>query len=287
VPELPDVELFRRILEEHGLGRPVAGVEVADPRILEDVEPDRFVAELTGDRFLATRRHGKNLFAARAKGGHLHMHFGMTGTLEWFADEPPAYTRVLWRFREPPHLAYVNVRMLGHVSLVDDVEGYLAAKGIGPDALDPALDFETFSAALGSGRRSVKAALLDQSVVAGIGNVYADEILFQAGLRPDVPVSALDDGWRRRLWRAVREVLETAVRCGAAAERYTERLPDTWLTRVRGRDAACPKCGTPLQTVKTGGRTGYFCPRCQVDPRREEAAGRARRAAIRPARGRL
>lgn len=267
MPELPDVELFRRIFERHGLGRPVAGVEVADARILEDVGPDRFVAELTGDRFRATRRHGKNLFVARARGGHLLMHFGMTGALEWFGEEPPAYTRVLWRFRGPPHLAYVNVRMLGHVSLVDDVDAYLAAKGIGPDALDPALDFEAFSAALGSGRRSVKAALMDQSVVAGIGNVYSDEILFQAGLRPDVPVSALDEGWRRRLWRAVREVLETAVRCGAAAERYTERLPETYLTRVRGRGATCPKCGTPLATLKINARTGYYCPRCQVDPR--------------------
>ncbi len=273
MPELPDVELFRRIFEEHGLGRPVAGVEVADPRILEDVEPHRFIAELTGDRFRATRRHGKNLFAARAKGGHLHMHFGMTGALEWFADEPPPYTRVLWRFREPPHLAYVNVRMLGGVGLVDDIEAFLAERRIGPDALDPALDFEAFSAALGSGRRPVKAALVDQGVVAGIGNVYADEILFQAGLRPEVPVSALDEDWRRRLFAAMREVLAEAVRRGAAAERFTERLPETWLTRVRGPGAACPRCGTPLATVKMSARTGYYCPRCQVDPRREEAAG--------------
>lgn len=267
MPELPDVELFRRLLEAHGLGRRLAGVEVRDARILEEVEADQFAAELTGDRFTGTRRHGKNLFIARERGGHLLMHFGLTGELAWFDRDPPAYTRVLYRFAAPPHLAYVNVRMLGHITLVEDIDAWLAAKGIGPDALDPALDPETFAAALGSGRRSIKAALMDQSVVAGIGNIYADEILFQAGLRPDVPVAALDAHWRRQLWRAMREVLETAVRCGAAAERYTGRLPPTYLTRVRGRGAACPKCGAPLATLRMGARTGYYCLRCQVDPR--------------------
>lgn len=273
MPELPDVELFRRLFERHGLGRPVATVEVTDVRILADVDPDRFVAELTGDRFRGTRRHGKNLFVARARGGHLLVHFGMTGALEWFDAAPPSYARVIYRFAAPPHLAYVNVRMLGHVTLVGDVDAYLRTKGIGPDALDPALDFPTFSAALGNGRRAVKAALMDQSVVAGIGNVYSDEILFQAGLRPDVPVSALDEDWRRRLWRAMREVLETAVRCGAAAERDTDRLPEGYLTRVRGRGASCPRCGAPLAIVRMSGRTGYYCPRCQIDPRRAGDSG--------------
>lgn len=267
MPELPDVEGFRRSFEAFGLRRLVVRAEVADARILEDIDAARFTRELTGDRFLATQRHGKHLFVARAKGGHLHLHFGLTGALEWFEAVPPAHSRVLWHFDAPPHLAYVNVRMLGGVGLVDDIAAFLLDHQLGPDALDPTLDSETFAARLGSGRRPVKAALMDQSVVAGIGNIFADEILFQAGLRPDVAVSALDGAWRHRLFAAMREVLATAVRCGAAAERFHERLPESWLMRVRGRNAACPRCGTPLATLRMGGRSGYFCARCQIDPR--------------------
>ncbi len=267
MPELPDVEIFRRTLERYGLGRRIAEVAVGDARILEGVDPAGFASALQGDLLLETRRHGKNLFARRAKGGHLLMHFGMTGDLQPFESTPPAYARVVYRFDSPPHLAYVNVRMLGHIALVADVESYLRERQIGPDALDPALTPEWFAQALGRGRRSIKAALMDQSLIAGLGNIYADEVLFQAGLRPDVPVSALDRPLREKLFRTIREVLATAVRCGAAAERYVEKLPPDYLTPHRGRGGACPKCGVPLATVSIAGRRSYFCPSCQRDPR--------------------
>ncbi len=267
MPELPDVEIFRRVLERHGLDRIVTAVEVSDPRIVADVGPAALARALAGDRLVATRRHGKNLFAARGRGGHLWMHFGMTGSLEPFREEPPAHARVLFRFAQGPHLAFVDQRRLGRVGLVEDIGAWLQAQGIGPDALDPSLTAGWFAAALGDGRRSVKAALMDQGLVAGIGNVYADEILFQAGLRPDVPVSALDGSWRERLFGVMREVLRTAVDRGAAAERYVERLPDDYLTKRREKGAHCPRCGTPLETLRIGGRTSYFCPRCQIDPR--------------------
>ena len=268
MPELPDVEIFRRVLERHGLRRVVTAVEVLDPGLVVNSTPVALARALAGDRLTGTRRHGKNLFAARGRGGHLWMHFGMTGSLEPFREEPPAHARLLFRFERGPHLAYVNVRRLGHVGLVEDIEAWLAAEGIGPDALDPALTAAWFAEALGRGRRSIKAALMDQGLVAGIGNVYADEILFQAGLRPEVPVAALDEGWRERLFATMREVLRTAVDCGAAAERYVERLPDGYLTRRREKGAPCPRCATPLETARIGGRTSVFCPRCQIDPRR-------------------
>ncbi len=267
MPELPDVEIYRRVLERHGLNRTIAAVEVLDAGILVDVTPADFARALAGDRLTTTRRHGKNLFARRGRGGHLWMHFGMTGALEPFREEAPAYARILYRFEQGPHLAYVNVRRLGHVGLVEDVEAWLEAEGIGPDALDPALTAEWFAEALGRGRRSIKVALMDQALIAGIGNIYADEILFQAGLRPDVPVSALDEGWRERLFAVMREVLQTAVDCGAAAERYVERLPDDYLTKRREKGAHCPRYDTPLETLRIGGRTSFYCPRCQIDPR--------------------
>ncbi len=274
MPELPDVAVFARILEQHGLARPIAAVAVHDARILADITPEEFTAALQGDRLQQVRRHGKHLFAARARGGFLHFHFGMTGALEPFEASEPPYSRLVLRFPEPCHLAYVNVRMLGEVGLVEDVAAFLEAHGIGPDALDPTLTPAWFAEALGRSRRSIKAALMDQGLIAGLGNVYADEVLFQAGLRPDVPVAALDRSWRARLFAILRSVLAEAVRRGAASERFTERLPEDWLTRVRGRkDARCPRCGTALATLRIGGRTSWYCPRCQQDPRQEKAAG--------------
>ncbi len=267
MPELPDVEIFRRLLEEHGLSRVLSEVEVLDPRILRDTDPQTFRGALEGDRLIAARRHGKNLLAERSRGGHLLIHFGMTGRLETYVGEPPAHSRILFRFERPPHLSYVNVRRLGHVQLIEDLDAWRESEGLGPDALDPGLTAEWFVRALDGGRRSIKAALMDQTLIAGIGNIYSDEILFQAGLRPDVPVAALDEGWRRRLFATMREVLRTAVECGAAAERYVERLPEGYLTKRRGRGACCPRCGAPLETVRIGGRTSFFCPHCQVDPR--------------------
>lgn len=266
MPELPDVEIFRRHLEDTSLGRRIDDVEVLDSRILEGVSPKVFAQRLRGQAFVGTRRHGKHLLVALDGKAWLTLHFGMTGSLRHFAklDDQPRHCRVRFDFTEDGHLGYVNVRMLGHVGLAEDPKAFLLAEGLGTDALDPAFDLAAFKAlARAKARSKVKALLMDQSAIAGIGNIYSDEILFQCGLHPDMKVGALDDDAKRRLFEAIKKVLETAVEAGAGAEIDVGRLPKGFLLPRRSEEAVCPRCGTAITRIKVSGRHAYICPNCQ------------------------
>jgi formamidopyrimidine-DNA glycosylase len=265
MPELPDVELYKRYLDEHALRQTMERVRVNDARILGDLPAPAFVARLTGNRFENTRRHGKHLLVRLHRDGWLTLHFGMTGNLVYFQDEAedPPYDRVRFDFAGGRHLAYVNRRMLGRVGLADDADAFIAAEGLGPDAVDPAFDLEAFTRAIEGRRRDVKSVLMDQALIAGIGNIYADEILFQARLHPKTPATSLEEGQRVELFRQIKQVLTRAIDSGAGAEEFLERLPDHFLLPQRKQGGKCPRCGSPIATLKAAGRTSYYCPRCQ------------------------
>jgi formamidopyrimidine-DNA glycosylase len=201
-----------------------------------------------------------------ARDGWLTLHFGMTGDLRYV--EPPdaavPYDRVRLTFAGGS-LVYVNRRMLGRVGLADDADAFIAAQALGPDALDPAFDLAALAAAL-DGRRDVKAVLMDQEVVAGIGNLYADEILFQARLHPKTPGRSLSKARRKALLDKIKEVLQTAIDCGAGAEQLLDCLPRSYLLPQRQDGGVCPRCGSNLLTLKAAGRTSFHCPRCQPAP---------------------
>jgi formamidopyrimidine-DNA glycosylase len=268
MPELPDVELYKRYLDEHALRQTIERVVVNDARILGDLPATALVARLSGNRFEDSRRHGKHLLVRLKKDGWLTLHFGMTGNLVYFRDEAedPPYDRVRFDFTGGHHLAYVNRRILGRVGLADDADAFIAAEGLGPDALDPAFDVEAFTGAIEGRRRDVKSVLMDQTLMAGIGNIYADEILFLARLHPKTPVTSFDGRQRTELFRHIKAVLETAIECGAGAEQFPERLPGHVLLPHRKKGGKCPRCGRPLATLEAAGRTSYYCPRCQPAP---------------------
>lgn len=268
MPELPDVELYKRHFEATCRGRTIRTVAVNDARILSAVSAAELGRRLAGVRIGKARRHGKHLFVAAGRETWLAIHFGMNGALEHFGPnaEEPAYDRVRFDFADGHHLAYVNPRLFGHLGLVADVEAFIAAEGLGPDALDRDFDFAQFDAAIGGSRREVKSVLMDQAVVAGIGNIYSDEILFQTRLHPGSRADRLDASARRRLFDTMKAVLETAIESGAGAERLVERLPKTFLIPQRRKGGRCPNCGGPVAAAKFAGRTGYFCPRCQPQP---------------------
>src|SRR5918994_241173 len=255
MPELPDVELYKRYLDECALRRTIERVVVNDARILGALPSDAFVSRLTGNRFEESRRHGKHLLVRLRKDGWLTLHFGMTGNLLYFredADDPP-YDRVRFDFAGGHHLAYVNRRMLGRVGLADDANACIQDEELGPDALDPAFDLRAFAQAIEGRRRDVKSVLMDQALIAGIGNIYADEILFQARLHPQKPVTSLDDRERTALFRQIQQVLETAIDRGAGAEQFLERLPDDYLLPHRDKGGKCPRCGGPIATLRVAG----------------------------------
>jgi formamidopyrimidine-DNA glycosylase len=265
MPELPDVEAYRRILARNGLKKRIAAVVVDNARILGKLSAARFRARLEGRRLLETRRHGKHLLARIEEDGWLTLHFGMTGRLDAFArlEAAPRFLRIRFDFAGNGHLAYVNKRMLGRVGLAEDADAFIASEALGPDVLDRRFDLAAFEAALAGSRRDIKSALMDQGAMAGIGNIYADEILFHAGIRPMARADRLSPAQLKRLHAEMRKVLAAAVKRGAGSEEFVERAPKGWLLPERRKGGRCPRCHAPLQLAKSGGRTGYYCPRDQ------------------------
>ncbi len=263
MPELPDVETMREYLEATSLRQKISTVTVRDGYLLKRTSADELRRELKGRHFASTGRHGKYVFLeiANQDAGFVVLHFGMTGGVKYFkgTDSQPDYTRVLFHFVNDYRLAYYAMRKLGQVDLVGDARHFVDQKELGPDLLEPEFDFPAFLATVNGSRAMVKAVLMDQHTMAGIGNVYADEILFQAGIHPRTKVNRLDQGELRDLFGAMKDVLQTAIACRADPARF----PESFIADSRHPGGLCPMCGAELHTVKVSSRTTYFCPNRQ------------------------
>ena len=187
------------------------------------------------------------------------MHFGMTGDLQYYKKpaQQPEYSQVLFHFQNDYQLAYVMPRKLGHIRLIDSIKAFVEEKELGPDALE--VDFEEFRERLSGRRGMIKSALMNQSILAGIGNVYSDEILYQARIYPRQQIKELDSGGLRKVYKAMKEVLETAIERHAEPAQY----PDSYLIPHRSEGEPCPRCGGKVQKIEVSGRSGYYCPDCQ------------------------
>ncbi|GAA3844921.1 Fpg/Nei family DNA glycosylase [Streptomyces phyllanthi] len=260
MPELPDVEGFRKVLESCAKGRVVRRVDVRDTGVLHGVSARRLRDALEGRRFTGTERHGKWLLA-RTGGPTLMLHFGMTGRLVCARpdDAVEAHDRVLFTVSGERQLRYRDQRKLQGLWLPDD--DFEVARMLdrqGPDAM--AVERADFEAALSSRRGSVKTVLTDQTVLAGLGNLLADEVLWRARLRPGSRAGDLTEADRRRLYTQMRRTLRSAVAAGCVPPR------DSWLTGHRDDPApTCPRCGDPLRRTRMAGRSTVWCPRCQPD----------------------
>lgn len=258
MPELPDVESFRNYLNATALHKRVSGVAVRDTDLVKGVGRRTLQRALTGAELEKTCRHGKHLGVGLDTGRWLMLHFGMTGYLDYAKTngDPPDHTRVTLEFSNGYRLAYVNQRKLGHVRLADDFDAFIADKHLGPDALT--INREQFTDLLTGGRGPLKTRLMNQSVIAGLGHVYTDEIFFQAGVHPGLALDDVTPKIAAELWRIMRRVLRTAIdRRGDP-----QSLPDSWLTPNRD-DERCPRCNGALEQARLGGRTSRLCPRCQ------------------------
>lgn len=265
MPELPDVETFRRRFDAQALGRTIANAHILDDRLLEGVTSRRLSQALSGHRVASTSRHGKYLFAELDNGASLVLHFGMTGDIVPLerGKDAPRYTVLHIIFDDSATIAVTSQRKLGRIALAKDKSQFIKGQNLGPDALDSTLDAEAFREALGSPRSAVKSALMDQTKIAGIGNIYSDEILYQAGIHPKMRVGEIGEKKAARLFETTHQVLEKAIESGVPSEGFEEKLPKTWLLLHREKGAKCPRCGGPVRTIKTGGRTAYFCSSCQ------------------------
>ncbi len=259
MPELPEVAGFKRYLDSTALHQRIVRTTVGDRRILEDVSPSRLARALQGQELTESARHGKYLFARVGGRGWLVLHFGMSGGLSYYRDEPPGFARVTLDFEGGRHLAYTNKRMLGKVGFADDLDGYVQQHGLGLDALSDALTGKRFVALLSGRSGPIKARLMDQSLLAGIGNEYSDEILFQARLHPETDASLLSHTDIGKLYRIMRRVLRTAAGKGGDVAQF----PRGYFMPFRGKGERCPGCGGEVRKIRVVGRSGYYCPTCQ------------------------
>jgi formamidopyrimidine-DNA glycosylase len=249
MPELPEAERARRQIER-ALGREIVAVDDADTYVCRPHAPGEIAAALTGHRLTAAHRRGKFMWVETDDGGpDLGLHLGMAGRIA--IDEPPAgrWDRFALEFAGGGRLALHDRRRLGRAVIEPDFTH------VGPDAGE--VSRREFRARIGRGNAPVKARLLDQHAIAGVGNLLADEILWQAGVSPRRRTGSLSEDELDELRRATRRAIRNAIRRGGAhtGELNPERRPD-------GR---CPRCGTELSRATIGGRTTYWCPRDQSD----------------------
>ncbi|GAB4037714.1 Fpg/Nei family DNA glycosylase [Spirosoma gilvum] len=269
MPELPEVEIRRQYLETSSLYQPISHIEVEDKKLLT-TDYQILQERLAGRQFIGTQRVGKNLFVRTDRPDIIvHMHFGMTGDLEYYhaSLNRPRFARIVFEFTNGFNLGFLCPRKFERVGLIDNIDDFLARKKIGSDGL--AISVEELTKQVRRKKAFIKPVLLDQSVVAGLGNWIVDEVLFQARIHPEQRADTLSDIQISQLHDAIRLVLETAIRYEATYRDF----PIDFLIHVREWDNSpyddveahkfCPRCRTRIERSVVGGRTTFFCPREQ------------------------
>jgi formamidopyrimidine-DNA glycosylase len=272
VPELPEVETVRRRLEPVLAGRTIVSADVVDPRLTRPLDPLPVAAELAGERVAAVDRRGKYLILRFASGRALLVHLRMTGTFRHGTGElgEDPYRRARIELDDGGRLGYRDVRRFGTWLLLeaDEVEGYLGVR-LGPEPLGEEFTVEHLRARLRGRRAPLKAAILDQRTVAGLGNIYADEALWRALLHPRRTAGTLRRPQLELLREAIRESLRVGVeRQGSTLRDY--RTPDGEAGSMQDEFKAygrlgepCERCGTPIERIVVAGRGTWYCPSCQ------------------------
>lgn len=272
MPELPEVETVRRVLLPHLQNRTILNVRIYDPALVAAPSWELFTAGVRGQRIADLARRGKFLQICFMSGDRLTVHLRMTGALTVEPQAAPAgrHTRAAFSLSGGEELRYEDVRRLGKMWFAKNgEEDHSGIAALGVEPFDAALTPLYLENRGKNGKKPVKSTLLDQSVVAGIGNIYADEILFAANIRPDKPCNALTDGEFARLAKAIPERLDFFIgKNEISFEDYLlgkgKEYRNTPYLQVYGKAGTpCPACGETLRRVVLGGRSSVFCPRCQ------------------------
>ncbi len=256
MPELPEVEMARMLVQDRLNGKRVASLQVKDHKMLtngsERTMREAFIGRSVGD----AHRHGKNLLV-RIGDDHLFIHLGMSGSLHLVDDRETTPHERLRLGLDEGALVLDDPRRFGRFGLYHRLEDLLTERDLGPDALT--MSDKVFVSQMAGRRGSIKPLLLDQSLIAGVGNLYADETLFQEHLHPATKADTIPEANMARLGKRVRKVLEASI----SVRTEFSRLPEGFLLRDRREGAACPRCSTELAAIRIGGRTTILCPECQ------------------------
>jgi formamidopyrimidine-DNA glycosylase len=294
MPELPEVETIRRHLAPHVEGRVLARLEVLDERWCRPLAGEEIAAACDGRRVERLGRRGKYLVWELEDDVHLMLHLRMTGTLLLDPPEPPAHRRVRFNFAHGPTVWFDDPRRFGtgELALGGPAQAAFFAARLGVEPFSPEFTSAHVFALARASRAPVKAFLLDQSKVAGVGNIYADEALFRAGIHPLRSANRLT----RRQCAALRDAVIVSLEAGIAAKgasiddfRHPDGVQGSFQDRFlvhRREGEPCPVCGRAIRKVRATGRGTYLCEKCQPRPRARPAGvqAAARRSASLPAR---
>lgn len=279
MPELPEVEVVRRDLDKEITGKRIKSVEVTGARAVRRHEsPAAFTDRLAGQKVTRVSRRGKYLLAFLDGGDVLVVHLGMSGQLlkpKSSREAAPKHTHVVISFTQGGPLRFVDPRTFGEmfVTKADDLESEVEELAhLGVDPLETAMSWDHFGALLHQRRTKLKPLLMDQKFIAGIGNIYSDEILWEAGLRWDHLSHELSPEEVRRLYRAMMETLQEAVKhrgSSLADQQYVDLYGQSGTHqehhRVYAREGElCPRCRATIVRSKVGGRSTFYCESCQV-----------------------
>lgn len=264
MPELPEVEGFKKYFEETALHQQVKAIEILDTKILTP-DPDDFQKKLSQQHFQAAERLGKYLLVDLDQSGVLVIHFGMSGHLEHFTErkQAPRFSRLIFHLGNG-YLAFVCPRKFGRIDWTESSEAFRKAKKLSTDARQ--MTYEEFYQNLYRRKAPIKSVLLDQKACAGVGNWIADEMLFQARIHPEERAHQLSDNQLEKLFEVMKSILELAISKEADYDLY----PPIFMIHRRGWTAIppdpCERTDCELETLhfKVGGRATYICAQCQI-----------------------
>ena len=269
MPELPEVETIKNTLLPHLPGRRIIDIELRWKQAVKQPSPDEFRQYLIGQTISGIRRRGKYLLLPLEKGGTLIIHLRMSGSLllRPAGFEPDRFTRTIFFLDNNMELRFRDVRKLGVLYLVKDELSVIGK--LGPEPLNPEFTSKSLKTQLAKHSTNIKATLVDQMIIAGIGNMYADEILHTSQIHPLRTANSLSDKEITRIYKAIVDILESAIEHnGASIRDYIDPSGQSGnaqsFFRVAHRlNQPCPICTTPVTRILVRGRGTYFCPVCQ------------------------
>ncbi len=275
MPELPEVETIKSQLQTL-VGKKVKDVEVNLSKLIKGVSEREFKKCVEGSKISSIRRRAKIVIINLSNNFSLLVHLKMTGQLiyakKWHAKLATKHTHVIYHFSDGSALLHNDLRRFGYIKLMPTakVDKFLEKEGLGPEPLEKSFTLEAFKKILARKQRvKIKPLLMDQKFIAGIGNIYGDEILFCAGVRPVRIVASLSVEEIKKIFQGIKKILPEAIRYrGTSADNYVDMYGQKgqYVPRLKvyGReDDQCFKCSGKVERLKIGGRSAHFCPQCQ------------------------
>ncbi len=265
MPELPEVETIKQELGKAVIGNKIKQVIINNPRVIKGLTKSEFSKQLTGKTIKSVLRKGKLLIIKLSSNKFLTIHLRMTGQLIYPGNAEKS--RVSFKFSNEKILDFNDQRLLGELKIVDNWKLLPFIKNLGPEPSD--LTLQKFKQKLSKRKKKIKSLLMDQSFIAGVGNLYAAEALFRAKIHPEKKVNSLSDKEKQLLFKELKKVLKQAtLHRGSSIDEYVQLSGQagnyTLKHKVYGRQGKpCLVCGTPIKRITVGGRGTYFCPKCQ------------------------